>query len=313
MKPTLSKLFKPAIALTLTFFSAVLTADTYKLTINGSDSSQNVIYFQDSLPASVTMTADGMAIDIPGVDVTMRCQGNTASSTDECLFKIVAAEQNSTNTNTNTNTDTNTDTNNSSGDCSTGSSTWSNCDGGSDSDSSGNDSTSNDSTSNDNTSTVQPDGGCSNSSRISCQNKDYGPEGNQTSGSSSVITIPPQVTLVFPFTVKGQRTSGIVGWFQTSSEVPLNGNIRVWLSDKTGGDPLELADCAYNIGEGGLTWVYGSNTNNIVDCDLPATGTYRLHMASCTNPAKTAAEKTCRSSNTVWPTGDHKVYLNQRS
>ena len=82
-------------------------AQAASLKINPSDNADNVIELSGDLSASVTHTAEGMVIEIPGVEISLDCDKGTGNI---CTVTIGAGSTNSAN-NTNTNTTNTTNTN----------------------------------------------------------------------------------------------------------------------------------------------------------------------------------------------------------
>lgn len=73
------------LALPLGFASVAVQASV--LTINGAD---NRIELEGELSATVTHTAEGMAIEIPGVEITLDCEGSV--ETEACTVAINVAQ-----------------------------------------------------------------------------------------------------------------------------------------------------------------------------------------------------------------------------
>jgi hypothetical protein len=71
------------------FVSVFATAADYKLTINKEQNPSNVIVFKDNMSATVTHTAEGMELTIPGVDVSLQCESTSSSTgSDSCVVTI---------------------------------------------------------------------------------------------------------------------------------------------------------------------------------------------------------------------------------
>ena len=67
-------------------------AQAASLKINPSDNADNVIELSGDLSASVTHTAEGMVIEIPGVEISLEC--DTQVDPDSCTVTIGAGATN---------------------------------------------------------------------------------------------------------------------------------------------------------------------------------------------------------------------------
>ena len=289
-------------------------AEPYKLYINKHDSAQNVVLLENELSATVKHTAEGMEITLQGVEISMRCRGNS-SSTDGCT---IAIEPGSTTTTTTTggggSTDTSggssgsgTTTNTSGGDgCADGTSTWASgdCDdsgsssssdsGSSDSGSSGSGSSGSGSSDSGSSST----GGCG--SGVVCSTRDFGA---LTSVGQELYEFRSSI-YAFPMSPPNLTGTASVRWTPSAS-TPANtdgSSLRMWLSKEAGGVPLGSSKAcgAEQSLLASFYYTYGSG-----DCPLSPSTKYWMNFAYCPGNASTDL----RCLNSPSPAQQLKLYI----
>ena len=313
--------WKPLTFLLICFsFSISAAAEPYKLYINKHDSEQNVVLLENELSASVKHTSEGMEITLQGVEISMRCRGNT-SSTDGCT---IAIEPSSTATSTTTSTTdgatntsagssgsgTTTSTTGSSGsdDCASGTSTWANsdCDGSSTStntDGSGSTNTSGGGSTTTTTTTSGGDstGGCG--GNVVCSTRDFGP---LTSVTQQQYTLRSSI-YAFPMSAPNLSGFGSITWATTAS-TPTNrdgSSLRVWFSKSAGGTPLTTQpQCGSSVSTiSARTYFYGSGRDGY--CNLDTGTKYWANFAYC--PGAAGADLRCLNSKE--PAQELRLYI----
>jgi hypothetical protein len=229
----------------LTVFSLTTFAAEYKLFINKDQSASNVIVFEDNMSATVTHTAEGMELTLPGVEVALRCKSSDGNNTtDTC---VIAIEPGSTASSSGSTSSGSTSGGSTSGGSTSGGSTsggstsggdcvvttWNDCGGSSSGGSTSGGSTSGGSTSGGSTSGGSTSGGstsggstgggsgsCSNTGDVQCGSLNYGSAGSNATGNTSRITLKPGTTLALPFSVVAGSYYGKVGIVPTSTTFP---------------------------------------------------------------------------------------------
>lgn len=236
----------------------------YKLYINKEQNNGNVVVFKDSMTASVTHTAEGLELVLPGVDVQLRCKSNTSTTgTDACVIAVQAATTTTTSTSTSSTggSGTNTDTGTSSGTTSSGTcttTTWNDCSGSG----TGSDTTTTTTTTTTTPTTSSPSGGgttsggtngtgstsdaCTSSGAVSCFPYDFGPGGNAAGTGVVEISVRPGKVSVMPITTYANaKNFGTIARYPTSAQEVTNGAVpRIWISQKPNGAPLSSSSCA---------------------------------------------------------------------
>lgn len=318
MYPSKTEQERPKLAamlcLLLSIAGATATAADYKLYINKDQNNGNVVVFKDSMTASVTHTAEGLELVIPGVDVQLRCKSNTAATgTDACVIAVQAgatATSTATSSNTTSGTTSTTGTS-SSGDCTV--TTWNNCDG---STSSGGTTTTTSTTSGSGGTTgttTSTDGGgavgstsngCTSDGATSCYSYDFGPGGNSAGAGVVEIAVNPGKVSVLPITTfANAKNFGTISRYPTSAQEVTNGAIpRLWISQKPKGAPLSSNGCNQIGGiEGSLRWYQPGSRG--MGCSLDS-GIYFLNIAWCIS---SSSDTTCSASGAT--AADRTAYL----
>ena len=298
-----------AVCLSLSLSAA---AEPFKLYINKHDSAQNVVLLENELSATVKHTSEGMEITLQGVEISMRCRGNS-SSTDGCTIAIEPGTTTTTTTSGGS-TDTSggssgsgTTTTSTSGsdDCTDGTSTWasSGCDDSTTSTSSGDSGSTTSSSGGGSTTTTTTTSGGSTAgcgSGVVCSTRDFGPDTNVQQQS---YTFRSSI-YAFPMSAPNRAVTSSVTWATTAS-TPANkdgSSLRAWLSKEAGGPPVGSdPDC----GEGRQTidqfyYSYGRGS-----CPLDASTKYWFNFAYCPGNPKTDL----RCLNSPSPAQELRLYI----
>ena len=299
------------VALAALLTSGVVFAEPFKLYINKHNSDQNFVLLENQLSATVTHTAEGMEIILDGVEVSLRCRGD-AASTDACTIAIEpdssSSGGSSTGGSSTGSSSGGSSTGSSSGGSSTGSSSgsddctpssWNSCDGTGSSSSGGSSggSTSGSSTGGSSTSgsssgvTTVSTGGCG--GIVACSSKDFGANGTEP---QATYTIRPSKIYAFPMSAPNRTASGSVTWATTASTPANTDNsmLRVWFSKEAGGVPVssddDCGDAVSSIGTAG--YYYGGSYPGY--CTLNSGTNYYINFAYC--PGNSDSDLRCLNS-----------------